>query len=171
MLHLLKALISVKQKPKHQITDLVTHRQWVKPWHIDIYMHVNNAKYLNYFELARWNFSNKTGLTKYLLKHQLKFIIVGAELAYVKDLVWFQKFNIQTKLVGHDEKYVYFEQTLYAKNKLVNHALFKVIFLKQNKKITPQDLFYILGITNLNNKLPDAFALWQKVNEHKKMNL
>lgn len=163
MFQLLKALWSTYQKPKFNFIDVHQHKQLVKPWHIDIYLHVNNAKYLEYYENARWQFSNQTGFSKILFDKKWKFIVVGAELSYIKELKVFQPFEIHTKICHHDDKYLYFEQRIISKNQLINHALFKVIILEGRKKIIPSEVINSIGITNFEKTNQLSIELWQQL--------
>lgn len=148
------------KQPKHNFEDTIISKHKVKLTDIDAYLHVNNAKYLNKYEVARWNFGIETGLTSHLLKHKIKFIVCAAELAYLKELKWNQSFEIHTKFSGADSKYFYWEQKMFSKGKLVNHGLFKVIFLGKKGIIKTDEIFSILNIIPKTNDLPVTIQKW-----------
>jgi YbgC/YbaW family acyl-CoA thioester hydrolase len=155
------------QKPKAQLLDRVKMTQSVSFKDLDIYQHVNNARYLNKYEIARWHFCIQTGLTKFLLEQRIQFIVVGAELSYIKELKWREKFQIHTQLVGADDKYVYFEQTMHSNGKIKNHGMFKVLFLQKKNKLSPAEIFQMMGVNTPPPQLPAHFEAWQKTIQEK----
>lgn len=160
---IVKSILSKNKKPNFSFDDTVISKHKVKISDIDIYWHVNNAKYLRKYEIARWNFGIETGLTAQLLKHNIKFIVCAAELVYLKELKWNQAFEIHTKSVGSDAKYFYWEQKIYSKGKLVNHGLFKVLFLGKKGVIATKDIFSLLNLESKNRELPEHILKWQEL--------
>lgn len=150
------------KKPKNQLFDVVKMAQSVSFTDLDIYQHVNNAKYLNKYEIARWHFCIQTGLTKILLEEKIQFIVVGAEISYIKELKWKEKFQVRTQIVGADDKYIYLEQTIHSKGKLKNHGMFRVLFLQKRNKITPLEIFQKMGMNTPPPNLPTHFEEWKK---------
>ncbi|MFY7810409.1 MAG: acyl-CoA thioesterase [Flavobacterium sp.] len=160
---IIKSILSKNKTPDFSIDDTIISQHKVKISDLDIYWHVNNAIYLRKYEIARWNFGIKTGLTKQLLKHNIKFIVCAAELVYLKELKWNQSFEIHTKQVGSDAKYFYWEQKIFSKGKLVNHGLFKVLFLGKKGIIATHDIYSILNIEPNKNELPLPILKWKEL--------
>ena len=54
----------------------------IRTFHTDAFGHVNNAKYLELLEEARWRFSEEIELTPLLRRQQLGFIIIDARIRF-----------------------------------------------------------------------------------------
>lgn len=54
----------------------------VRGFHCDLYAHVNNARYLEFLEEARWDWINHTSLMKFIQERGLSFIVVSITINY-----------------------------------------------------------------------------------------
>ncbi len=54
----------------------------VRGFHIDAYGHVNNARYLEFLEDARWGYIEQTHFVELLKKHNWGFVIANINITY-----------------------------------------------------------------------------------------
>ncbi|MDX1678246.1 thioesterase family protein [Arsukibacterium sp.] len=54
----------------------------VRGYHLDIYQHVNNARYLEFLEEARWGYLEDSGDIDWFAKHNLAWVIVNININY-----------------------------------------------------------------------------------------
>ncbi len=54
----------------------------VRGYHLDVYQHVNNARYLEFLEEARWRFFDELGVSEKMAKNNLAFIIIKIEIDF-----------------------------------------------------------------------------------------
>lgn len=54
----------------------------VRGYHLDIYQHVNNARYLEFLEEARWSYLEDCGDVDYFHSRQLAWVIVNININY-----------------------------------------------------------------------------------------
>lgn len=164
---LIKSILQKNKKPIHGLYDMVEFKHWVKPTYIDIYKHINNAKYLHIYEKARWDFGIKTGMTKLMIEKKYLFLIISAEVSYIKELKFGQKFEVYTKIIATDDKYYYFEQQMKRGEVLHNHAFFKVL-IAGRKKVSPKEvheMIYDKPFETINHPIVNQ---WKQFNEMKK---
>lgn len=151
-------------QPKTNFLGKVTRKFRVYPQHIDFNMHINNAKYLTFFERGRWDHSVQTGTFSALFKNGLNFIVAGIDVTYIRELKLFQAFDIETEYVGWDEKYFYLEQRCLVNGKLHSHALIKAVYLQKGKIVAPTQVCNILGEGNVaDTQMPKHMALWKEL--------
>lgn len=148
-------------QPNVDFLGKVTRRFRVYPQHIDFNMHINNAKYLTFFERGRWDHSVQTGTFNQLLSNGLNFIVAGIDVTYIRELKLFQAFDIETEYVGWDEKYFYLEQRCLVNGKLHSHALIKAVYLQKGKVAAPIHVCKTLGIDVEENHMPEHMELWK----------
>ena len=62
----------------------MTHKTLIKVrgYHLDIYQHVNNARYLEFLEEARWGYLEDSGDIDWFAKHGLAWVIVNININY-----------------------------------------------------------------------------------------
>jgi YbgC/YbaW family acyl-CoA thioester hydrolase len=124
-----------------RITDFaasVKHTYWVTPFDLDEYIHMNNARYLNYMELGRFDLVIRSGFFRYALKHKIMAPVVNTTIVYRRSLQLFQKFTVSNQLVYWDEHRLFVESVITRKGKLYCVAL-KELRMVQKGKAAPLD--------------------------------
>lgn len=108
-------------------------RSWfrVMPTDLDVLMHVNNGKYLSMLDIGRLDFMVRTDAMQKMSKLGW-YTVVGAQtITYRKSLRLFQKFAIETRLVGLDERAAYVEQRFVVRGEVYARAFIQGRFLKK----------------------------------------
>ncbi|MDE8555895.1 YbgC/FadM family acyl-CoA thioesterase [Pantoea vagans] len=59
----------------------------VRGYHLDVYQHVNNARYLEFLEEARWEWLEKAEAFHWLLEQKLAFVVVNININYRRPAV------------------------------------------------------------------------------------
>ena len=91
----------------------------VRGYHLDGYQHVNNARYLEFFEEARWAFFEESDAIKTLQKQNIMFVVVNVNINYRYPASVGQTLVIKSKLDNLAEvggKKSTFQQTIYLEN-------------------------------------------------------
>jgi thioesterase III len=81
-------------------------------FHCDAYGHVNNARYLEFFEEARWTALNDYDLVQKLHARQLQFFVVNINVDFKKPVVTDDVAFISTHLGNIKRKTISFIQTI-----------------------------------------------------------
>jgi len=85
--------------------------------HLDAFGHVNNAKYLELYEAARWDFITKNG---YGLKEIIEFkkgpIVLDVHCRYKRELVNRETITITSVPLDHKQKIMRMKQIIYKEN-------------------------------------------------------
>ncbi|MDF1764519.1 MAG: acyl-CoA thioesterase [Oleibacter sp.] len=144
---IIKSFIKAK-KPAIQPDPMAwckqTYRVW--PHQIDYNLHLNNAKYLTLLEHARWNHFIDIGKFKPMFDQRLNVVIAALEISFIRELGLFTKFEIHSRFVTWDEKYMYIEQRLIVKGKLYGHVTVKLAGVRKGKRVMPEQICEVLGI-------------------------
>jgi len=70
----------------------------VRGYHMDVYQHVNNARYLEFLEEARWEGLEKTTGFQWMTEHNIAFIVVNINISYRRPAVLGDLLRIDSKL-------------------------------------------------------------------------
>ncbi len=71
----------------------------IRTFHCDSFGHVNNARYLELLEEARWRFGEQIGLKALLDRDGLGFIIIDMRLRFRDEVIEGDRVVVSTKLV------------------------------------------------------------------------
>jgi YbgC/YbaW family acyl-CoA thioester hydrolase len=133
-------------RPKlKSMSDVTIESYRVLPIDIDIFRHMNNAKYLNYMEAARWGFTFRSGFLKLVIQRGWMFPIRTTHVEYYRELKMFQKFEIHTQFVSCEKKWFYIVQRLYSGGKETARGMIIGTVRKGRENIPPEMYLSALG--------------------------
>ena len=70
----------------------------VRGFHIDVYQHVNNARYLEFLETARWEWLDNQSGFKWMSQNKIAFIVVNININYRRPAVLGDVLTVTSKL-------------------------------------------------------------------------
>lgn len=157
--------LKTKRKPKfaHPFEESVeTMRVW--PWDIDMFIELNNGRYLTIMDIGRFNVGIRVGLLKTLKKKDWGLMVGAVSSRYRRRLRPFQKFTLHTKILYFDERWFYFRQWFETDGK--THASFLVRTAVVSKdglvptKEVAEALPYTQEILDKHNKKSEWIEKW-----------
>lgn len=134
-------------------------RVW--PTDLDVLWHMNNGIYLSIMDLARVDLMIRSRLAQHIRAQGWYPVIVAETIQFRRSLGLFQRFEIQTRVLGWDEKAIVLEQQFFRGSEAVAHALVRARFLsKAGGTVTPQQLAEVAGYDPASPPLADYAAEW-----------
>lgn len=123
-------------------------------WDCDCNGHVNNARYLNFLDWARFKFFYEQRLWSFFGK---KFfpIVQNTEITYVRPIYPLERCHITTKLLWWDDKYLYFDHLFFVGDELRTHARCRAVVFKGR-----QERQALLTLLSQAPQPPDSLAQW-----------
>lgn len=76
----------------------------VRGYHLDVYQHVNNARYLEFLEEARWQWLEESGDLAWCEKHAVGFVVANINISYRKPALLNQHLQISCQLTKLGER-------------------------------------------------------------------
>ena len=111
----------------------------VRGYHLDMYQHVNNARYLEFLEEARWDFIESKVNLKEWGKKGLGFVVAKIEINYRKPASLDQVVEIKSQISRLNIKSATIEQSIYLENTdtLIANAdvTFVIVDIKTGKPV------------------------------------
>ena len=114
----------------------------VDPDLLDDYGHVNNARYLDLYEEARWDILNKSGYGQEMVKKSRKGpVILEVNVRFKSELLPGQKIRIETSSRRKNDRIFYFDQVMInEEGKEASKAVFTyALFDLANRKMIKPD--------------------------------
>jgi acyl-CoA thioesterase FadM len=133
----------------------------VLPTDLDVLMHVNNGVYLSMMDLARIDLMQRSGLFEPIYKKGWYPVVVAQSIWYRRSLRVFQRFVIETRVLGWDEKAFVIEQRFECRGDVVAHALVRGRFrAKKGGNVAPADIVAMVPNPPATPTLPEYAARW-----------
>ncbi|MGA8657122.1 MAG: acyl-CoA thioesterase [Chthoniobacterales bacterium] len=133
----------------------------VLPSDLDLLGHMNNGKYLTVLDICRLDLMTRSGLWRESTKRRWYPVVAAQTIQFRRSLYPFEKFQVNTEVVGWDEKYFFIRHQLAAGNKLVALAFVAARFLGPNSaRVSPQQILETLKQTPMRPETPLWLTRW-----------
>ena len=139
-----------------------THQEMhVWPGDIDIFMEVNNGRYLTLMDFGRFEYFRRLSWMDKQNKGKWRWrgAVAGTSIRYRKRLHLFQKFTLSTKLVALDERWWYLGQTVERLGDIHASALVRFAVIDKHGLVPTTKIEDILE-QDLDRKMPDWVKHW-----------
>jgi len=134
-------------------TTRVRLRVW--PNDLDYNLHVNNGRYLALAQISGAHWFVRTGSLGIARQHKAFPVIGDAFAKFRHDLKVFQTFEIHTRVIGWDSKWVFFEHRFVRKDRVIGVVAIRGVFRGPDGPVDPQVLLAGLAHTAPSPALPD----------------
>lgn len=157
-------VLSYRSRSKLKINEVSVLPLRVLPNDLDIYNHMNNGVYLTLMDLGRFDQGLRTGIWQQWKKKGWYPVVVNATISFRKSLEPWQKYQIETKVIGWDEIAYYIEQRFVRNGEIYAKAIMRGRFLKRSWGIvTPDEVMHDSGgWPGPDPELPKWVADWAK---------
>ncbi len=139
-------------------THVSHHRAW--PWDTDAFGELNNGRILTLFELGRWQATVRMGFMGVIIRERLMLPVAGVSVRYRKRVPIFQKYRMQTRFLGFDDRFVYAEQSMWQGDTCNHHLLLRAAVKSRQGTINPKDFAAMIRVDQTSPELPDWANAW-----------
>jgi acyl-CoA thioesterase FadM len=138
--------------------SVIRFRVW--PNDLDTNLHMNNGRYLTLMDLGRLDLLLRNGAVPIVLKNKWYPVLAGTQLRFRRPLNLFQKFEIRTRIVTWDSKWVYLEQRILRNGDPALQAYLKGVFVGPKGSVPITELLALMGVTDPPPSMPAGIAAW-----------
>ena len=116
------------------------------PTDIDLLRHMNNGRYLSLFDLGRWDLLVRTGLWDVMKRHGWYAVVSSETITFRKSLNLWQRFDVESRMIGHDDKAVYLEHRAVVDGEVFARAIIRARMMKRSGgTLSHDELFAAVG--------------------------
>lgn len=157
---LLVVLTSRRRSRLHVLDTCVTpFRVWLND--LDVLLHMNNGRYFTILDLARVDLMMRSGLWRQLKTRGWYPVVTLETMRFHRSLELGNRYNVQTRVIGWDEKHIFIEQGFVRDDVQVALAVVRARFLKRSGgTVTTAELLQLAEITQPSPELPGWVAGW-----------
>ena len=158
---LLRVLVSALFRPRLEPLDESVVRFRVLPNDLDFNLHMNNGRYLTLMDLGRVDLLVRSGLVRQMRRRRWGGVVASVAVRYRRPLNLFQRYELRTRLLGWDERWVFLEQRFTRRGEPVATAVVKTQFFHAQGRVAPREIADAIGFRGAPPVMPEAIADWQ----------
>ena len=140
-------------------THVSQHRCW--PWDVDVFMELNNGRSLTLYDLGRFPLAKRVGLITALRRNGWALTMAGCSVRWRARIRPFERFEMRSRAVGWDDKFVYLDQTMWKSDgRCASQALYRSAVTGAKGIVPPAEVMAAMGRSDLSPQLPDWVKAW-----------
>lgn len=165
LLRLLLLLLTYRFRPRCEIMGPARKPFIVWPPDLDVLWHVNNGTYLSMLDVARVDLMLRSGMAKRLQRAGYYPVVAAETIRFRRSLRLFERFEVETKVAGWDEKAVIIHHRFWRREELVAEAFVRARFLaRKGGTVSTRELLELLSWREPSPELPAWIAAWNEEN-------
>jgi acyl-CoA thioesterase FadM len=145
--------------------DRILMRVW--PNDIDFNFHLNNSRYLSCMDYGRIHMMAANGILKHAMKGRWIPLVGSVDITYRRSLDLWAAFELRTRTLCWDEKWVYMEQSFHSKAGLAAIARVKGLFRNQQGNIPPQAIVDLVAPGTVSPPISEAIVQWNEITKQR----
>ena len=164
-LRLLLLLLTAPLRPRCDALGPTRKRFLVWPADLDVLGHVNNGVYLSMLDVARVDMMLRSGMLWSLRRRGFYPVVAAETIRFRRSLRLLQSFEVETTVIGWDEKAFLIQHHFLRGGELVAEAVVRARFLKRaGGTVSTQELLELLERSGPSPALPAWIEAWNLEN-------
>jgi acyl-CoA thioesterase FadM len=157
LVRLLWLLLAARFRSRCHVLGPVRTPFRVMPTDLDVLRHMNNGIYLSLLDLARTDLLLRSGLFRPVRERRWYPVVTAESIRFRRSLTLFQRFHVETRVLGWDDRSVYLEQRFLRGEEVVAAAFIAGRFLGPEGSVTPGE---VLALAGLDATTPHDMPAW-----------
>lgn len=162
IVRLIKDMLIARRQPPLSLTGthVSSHICW--PWDLDIWMELNNGRAMTLYDLGRSMMAQRVGLIKVISSQRWGLTMAGSTVRYRRRIRGFEKFEMRSRAVCWDDKFIYIEQSMWKKNgECASHVLYRAAVTDKSGIVPPTRVLSHMAQSEARSpEMPDWIAAW-----------
>lgn len=164
ILRTLLRLFMSRRRPSISIWGSGSVAMRVLPTDIDLALHVNNGMYFSLFDLGRLDLMVRSGVWSGMRRRRWSPVAAGETISFRRSLRLGQRYSLETRIVGLDERAVYFEQRAVVHGEIYARAHVATRLVSPSGPVTIDEIIAAFGAPPADLVLPEWISAWRSDN-------
>jgi acyl-CoA thioesterase FadM len=161
VIRLVWQLVKHRKDPALPLTGTHVSHHYCLPWDIDVWCELNNGRTLTLYDLGRFALAGRVGLLQMLKRKRWGMTMAGAAVRYRRRIRMFEKFEMRSRAIGWDTRFMYLEQSMWKMNgECAGHIVYRGAVTGKAGLIAPERVMQALGHSQVSPPLPDWVQAW-----------
>lgn len=141
--------------------DVARTRFRVLPTDLDVLRHMNNGVYLSIFDIGRFDLLARNGVWQIFKRNGWYPVVASETITFRKSLTLWQRFTVESRILGFDQKAVYVEQRAVVDGEIYAQAYIRGRFLKRTGgTVSVAELLDAVGVAPDEGTMPEWLVRW-----------
>lgn len=143
---ILMVFLQSKKAPKLSMFDTGSVSMRATLTDIDFAGHINNGMYFSIFDLGRFDLMFRSGVWDILRKNKWTPVVQCETITFRKSVELGKKFSQKTRLLGLDEKCIYFEQRIVVDGEIYARAYIATRMTSKKGAVSNEEIMQAVGL-------------------------
>lgn len=139
----------------------------VLPHDCDLNLHLNAGRFLSFMDIARVELLARMRVLRRVLERGWRPVVGGVTIRYRRSVEPFERFTVQSRVVGWDEKWFYIEHNLNRRDgSMAATAYARTLLRKKDGTVQPRELIEMMGLADTDSPpLPAFVEEWRRAED------
>ena len=164
-------LLAIRQRvrplPRIGVLDEDRIRMRVWPNDIDFNFHLNNSRYLSCMDYGRIHMMAACGILAPAIKERWMPLVGSVDITYRRSLDLWASFELRSRTLCWDEKWIYMEQSFSSQDGLAAVAWVKGLFRSKEGNIPPQSIVDLVAPGTASPPVLESLAQWNEITKER----
>lgn len=163
MLLLLRFLITIfasRLRPRIEPLDPSVLRFTVLPHDCDLNIHLNAGRFISFMDIARVELLARMRILRPIIGKGWRPVVGGIVVRYRRSVLPFERFTINSRVLGWDDKWFYIEHVLDRRDgslAAIGHS--RTLLRTKSGPVHPRELLALMGMEGRESPLLPEFVL------------
>lgn len=141
----------------------------VLPHDCDLNIHLNAGRFLSFMDIARIELIARMRALRPAIKRGWRPVVGGVVIRYRRSVQPFERFTVQSRTVGWDEKWFYVEHILNrADGSMAATAYARVLLRRKDGTVPPREFIEMMGLQGIESPpLPPFVDQWRRAEDER----
>ncbi|MEQ3624555.1 MAG: acyl-CoA thioesterase [Celeribacter sp.] len=132
--------LRARQMPKLPLNGTHVSHHYCMPWDIDPWMELNNGRTLTLYDLGRIPLITRIGLVGMMRQKRWGLTVAGVSMRYRKRITMFMRFEMRSRLIGMDDRFIYLSQSMWKDGTCLGQGLYRGAVLRGGGMLPTHEL-------------------------------
>ena len=130
------------------------------PWDLDGFMEMNHGRILTLLDLGRFVGAIRSGLYAAQRANGWGMTMAGVCVRYRRRVRMLHRYEVRTRFIGFDDKFMYLDQTMWRKGECLAQAVYRAAATDKNGIVRSDKVAAAMGVDAGLMTLPDWVQAW-----------
>ncbi len=159
-LRMFHQLWKFRNAPRLGLFDTHVSHHMCLPQDIDPWMELNNGRTLTLYDLGRLPMARRMGFDRVGRDQGWGLTVAGASTRYRRRVRVFDRFEMRSRVVGWDARFLYMEQSMWRDAECTSHMLLRSAVASTSGIVPPAQVMRAMGLSDQSPALPDWVQAW-----------
>jgi acyl-CoA thioesterase FadM len=163
-IRLFKDVALARRQPRLEtLTSEHVSRHICWPHDLDLFLELTNGRALTLYDLGRIAMAQRVGLIDVLRRKHWGLTMAGSHVRFRRRIRAFEKFEVRSRAVCWDYKFVYIEQSMWKRSgECASHVLYRAAVTDAKGIVTPLRVLAALEQEVTSPTMPEWIAEWTR---------